>query len=88
LHKAKVGVPFVMPEKVFHVCKVCERYGMRFGRRLLLSQDERAQTMLSRGEPCVAFYHMNSRRRAGENSVRIFVSGWEFREVCRRRAEN
>jgi len=88
LHKAKVGVPFVMPEKVFHVCKVCERYGMRFGRRLLLSQDERAQTMLSRGEPCVAFYHMNSRRRLGENGVRIFVSGWEFREVCRRRAEN
>jgi len=89
LHKAKVGVPFVMPEKVFHVCKVCERYGMRFGRRLLLSQDERAQTMLSRGEPCVAFYHMNSRRHVGEgNGVRIFVSGWEFREPCRRRAEN
>jgi len=88
LHEAKVGVPFVMPEKVFHVCKVCERYGMRFGRRLLLSQDERAQTMLSRGEPCVAFYHMNSRRCVGKNGVRIFVSGWEFREVCRRMAEN
>jgi len=88
LHQAKVGVPFVMPEKVFHVCKICERYGMRFGRRLLLSQDERAQTMLSRGEPCVAFYHMNSRRHVGENGVRIFVSGCEFREVCRRRAEN
>jgi putative mRNA 3-end processing factor len=88
LHEAKVGVPFVMPEKVFHICKVCERYGMRFGRRLLLSQDERAQTMLSRGEPCVAFYHMNSRRCVGKNGVRIFVSGWEFREVCRRMAEN
>jgi putative mRNA 3-end processing factor len=89
LHQAKVGVPFVMPEKVFHFCKVCERHGMRFGRRLLLSQDERAQTMLSRGEPCVAFYHMNSRQRVGEgNGVRIFVSGWEFREPCRKRAEN
>jgi putative mRNA 3-end processing factor len=88
LHKAKVEVPFVMPEKVFHVCKVCERHGMRFGRRLLLSQDERAQTMLSRGEPCVAFYHTNSRRRIGENGVRIFVSGWEFRKACRRRTEN
>lgn len=88
LHEAKVGVPFVMPERVFHVCKVCERYGMRFGRRLLLSRDERARSVLSRGEPCVAFYHMNSRRRVGENGVRIFVSGWEFREPCRKKGKN
>ncbi|UCG44766.1 MAG: exonuclease [Candidatus Bathyarchaeota archaeon] len=89
LHKAKVAVPFVVPERVFHFCKVCERHGMRFGRRLMLSQDERAQTMLRRGEPCVAFYHVKSRRYlAGTKGIRISVSGWEFREVCRRTSEN
>ncbi|UCE29749.1 MAG: exonuclease [Candidatus Bathyarchaeota archaeon] len=89
LHKARVRVPFIMPEKIFHICKVCERYGMRFGRRLLLSRDEEARSMLNRGEPCVGFYHVNSRRPVGNaNGVRVFISGWEFKEACRRRSEN
>ena len=89
LHRAKVAVPFIVPERVFRFCKVCERHGMRFGRRLLLSRDEGAQLMLRRGEPCVAFYHVSSRRHMVEgNGVRIFVSGWEFREACRRRGGN
>lgn len=89
LYRAKVSVPFIVSERVFHFCKVCERHGMRFGRRLLLSRDERAQSMLRRGEPCVAFHHISSRRHMVEGEgVRISVSGWEFREACRRRGEN
>jgi len=78
LYKAKVRVPFVVPEKVFHVSKICERHGMRFGRSLLLSSDAEAELILRRNESCVAFYHMGSRRRVGGDALRVYLSGWEF----------
>jgi len=87
LHKAKVRVPFVVPEKVFHVSKICERHGMRFGRRLLLSSDAEAELILQRNEPCVAFYHMGSRRHVGEDALRVYLSGWEFGSPCRQVGE-
>ncbi|MEM2102052.1 MAG: MBL fold metallo-hydrolase [Candidatus Bathyarchaeia archaeon] len=86
LHTAQVKVPFVMPEKVFHVSKICERHGMRLGRILLSSNDEGKKILQSR-DPCVAFFHMGSKGRVGEDAFRICVSGWEFstpyREVGR-----
>jgi len=82
LHKARVREPFIIPEKVFHVCKICERHGMRLG-RYLLSSDEGAEKIMRGGEPYVAFYHMGSRRYVGKEAFRIYVSGWEFREPCR-----
>ena len=87
LYKAKVGVPFVVPEKVFHVSKICERHGMRFGRRLLLLSDAEAESILQKNEPCVAFYHMVSRRRVGDDALRIYLSGWEFGSPCRQIGE-
>jgi len=87
LHRAKVRVPFIVPETVFHISKICERHGMRFGRRLLLSTDAEAESMLQRNDPCVAFYHMGSRRRVGEDALRIYLSGWEFGSPCRQIGE-
>ena len=84
LHEAGIRVPFVVPEKVLRVSRVCERYGMRFGQRLLLSSSEEAQSMLSHGDSFLAFYHMNSRRHVNEDAFRIYVSGWEFSSPCRR----
>jgi putative mRNA 3-end processing factor len=86
LHEAGVRVPFVMPEKVFHVSKICERYGMRLG-RFLLSTTEHGKAVLDDGGPCVAFYHMGSRRRVGEGAFRVCVSGWEFASACRQIGE-
>jgi len=82
LHDAKVKVPFVLPEKVFHVSKICERYGMRLGRFLLSTSDE-GKTILQKGEPCVAFYHMGSKKHVGLDAFRVCVSGWEFESACR-----
>jgi len=78
LYEAKVKVPFVVPEKVFQVSKVCERHGMRVGRRLLLFSDEGAQSMLCQREPCVVFYHTSSRGKVGKEGLRIYASGWQF----------
>lgn len=88
LHEARVGVPFVVPEKVFRVSSVCERYGMRFGRHLLLSSSEEAQSMLRHGDSFLAFYHMASRKHINDAAFRIYVSGWEFSSPCRMISSN
>jgi len=82
LSDAHVNAPFVAPEKVFHVSKICERHGMRLG-RLSLSTGEEGKAILDEGGPCVAFYHMGSMRRVGENAFRVCVSGWNFTSACR-----
>jgi putative mRNA 3-end processing factor len=82
LHDADVNVPFVMPEKVYNVSKVCERHGMRLGCLTQTSQKE-AKTLLEENLPCVAFYHMNQRGKIGLGNERICVSGWEFHKPLR-----
>jgi putative mRNA 3-end processing factor len=86
LNQSDVTVPFVMPEKVYHVSKVCEQHGMQLG-CLTLSTEKHAKSLLEENLPCVAFYHMNSRGKVGLNNERICVSGWEFHKPCRRVGE-
>src|SRR3990170_1817885 len=45
LHNADVSVPFVMPERVYSLSKVCERHGMHLG-CLTLSTNAEAREML------------------------------------------
>lgn len=87
LHEAGVKAPFVVPERVFHVSKVCERHRMRIG-RLMLSTEKEAKELLERNSSCVAFYHMGSRRKIGSGRFRVCVSGWEFNSAVREVAEN
>lgn len=82
LRNADVEVPFVMPERVFDVTKVCEKHGMRLG-CLSRSTDKEGHELLDGNLPCVAFYHMNQRQHVGLRNSRICVSGWEFRSPCR-----
>jgi putative mRNA 3-end processing factor len=82
LRTADVEVPFVMPERVFDVTKVCEKHGMRLG-CLSRSTDKEGHELLDANLPCVAFYHMNQRQHVGLRNSRICVSGWEFRVPCR-----
>lgn len=86
LRCADVSVPFVVPERVFHVSKVCEQHGMQLG-DLTLSTDTDGQELLDGDLPCVAFYHMNARGSVGLRGSRICVSGWEFRSACRQIGE-
>jgi putative mRNA 3-end processing factor len=83
LTDADVNVPFVMPERVFKMAKVCERHGMRLGCLTPTSLHE-AREMLNENLPCVAFYHMNMRGTVGLDASRISVSGWEFHSACRK----
>ncbi|MCW3984013.1 MAG: MBL fold metallo-hydrolase [Candidatus Bathyarchaeota archaeon] len=82
LRDADVAVPFVMPERVFEVTKVCEKHGMNLG-PISLSTDKEGHQLLDGNLPCVAFYHMNQRQHVGLRNARICVSGWEFQKPCR-----
>ncbi|MGE5187893.1 MAG: exonuclease [Betaproteobacteria bacterium] len=82
LREADVEVPFVMPDRVFEVTKVCEKHGMRLG-CLSLSTEKGGHELLDGNLPCVAFYHMNQRQHVGLRNSRICVSGWEFHKPCR-----
>jgi putative mRNA 3-end processing factor len=82
LRDADVEVPFVMPQRVYEVTKVCIKHGMQLG-CLSLSDDNEGNELLGGNLPCVAFYHMNSRQQVGLRNSRICVSGWEFRSPCR-----
>ena len=86
LHEKGVKAPLVVPEKVFHVSRVCELHGMRLG-RLMLSEEREAKELLERNSPCIAFYHMGSRRKVGQGAFRVYVSGWEFNSPCREIAD-
>ncbi|MGD0644248.1 MAG: MBL fold metallo-hydrolase [Candidatus Bathyarchaeia archaeon] len=82
LRNAEVSVPFVMPERVYQVTKVCEQHGMKLG-CFSLSTDKEGHELLDSNLPCVAFYHMNTRQHVGLHNARICVSGWEFHSPCR-----
>jgi len=86
LHEARVKAPFIVPERVFHVSKACERHGMHLG-RLMLSEKKEAKELLEANSPCIAFYHMRSKSKVGSGSFRVYVSGWEFDSPCRKIAD-
>jgi putative mRNA 3-end processing factor len=87
LRDADVQVPFVMPERVHEVTKVCERHGMNLGCTALSTAPD-GQELLNNNLPCVAFYHMNQRQHVGLRNARICVSGWEFNQPCRQIGEH
>jgi putative mRNA 3-end processing factor len=86
LHETGIKAPFVAPERVFHVSRVCEKHGMRIG-RLMLSEEREARELLEKNAPCIAFYHMGARSKVGRSGFRVYVSGWEFDSPCRETAE-
>jgi putative mRNA 3-end processing factor len=77
LHANQIDAPFIVPEKVFQISKVCECYGMQLGKVLSKNEDE-AKEIAERNVPHVALYPMNSRRYVSKEAFRITVSGWEF----------
>jgi putative mRNA 3-end processing factor len=88
LYEAKIKTPFIVPEKIHRVSKVCERHGMKLGKQLLPFDGEESQSMLNQNAPCVVFYHSYSRRKVEGEALQIRASGWEFRKPCRRIGAN
>ncbi len=77
LRKAQMKTPFIVPEKVHRISKICEKHNMNLG-KYLSSTEEEAQQMVKNKDAYVALYHMGSRRHVGKDAFRVLVSGWEF----------
>jgi putative mRNA 3-end processing factor len=84
LYEAKIKTPFIVPEKIFRVSKVCENHGMKLGINLLQFDGEKAQMMLGQRDSCVVFYHAYSRKKVYGEALRIYASGWQFGKPCRK----
>ncbi len=88
LYEAKIKTPFIVPDKIYEVSKVCEKHGMKLGKQLLQYECEEAQTVLNQNEPSVVFYHSYSRKKIEGEALRIHASGWEFKQPCRKVGAN
>jgi putative mRNA 3-end processing factor len=88
LHEAEIKAPFLVPEKIHRVSRVCERHGMKLGKYLLPFDGEEAKSILAQHEPSVVFYHSYFRKKVEGEALQIHASGWEFRKPCRRIGTN
>lgn len=86
LREAGVKAPFVAPEKIFHISKVCEQHGMHIG-QLILADEKEGKELLNNNSSCIAFYHTNAKTKLEGDVLRVIVSGWEFSKPCRRTGE-
>ena len=88
LYEAKIKPPFIVPERIHRVSKVCEQHGMKLGKQLIPFDGETSQSMLNQNAPCVVFYHSYYRKRVEGEALRICASGWQFGKPCRRVGKN
>jgi len=86
LNNANINVPFLVPENVYNISRVCEKHNMRLG-KLVLQNELQAFTLQEKQDPYIGFYHMHSRNRIGLDNFRICVSGWEFYSATRQTGE-
>ena len=86
LNNANINVPFIVPENVYHISRVCEKHKMRLG-KLVLQNELQAFTLHEKNTPYIGFYHMHSRNHVGLDNFRVCVSGWEFYSAIRQTGE-
>jgi putative mRNA 3-end processing factor len=86
LNSADINVPFIVPENVYRISRVCEKHNMRLG-KLILQNELEAFELHEKHDPYIGFYHMHSRDRIGLDNFRVCVSGWEFYSAIRRTGE-
>jgi putative mRNA 3-end processing factor len=86
LNSANINVPFIVPENVYRISRVCEKHNMRLG-KLMLHNELEAFELHGKHDPYIGFYHMHSRDRIGLDNFRVCVSGWEFYSAIRRTGE-
>jgi putative mRNA 3-end processing factor len=86
LKEADVNCPMIMPSSVFKISKIYEKYGIDLG-HYYLAPSEESNNITKSGEPYMGIYHTASSKRIGEGATKIFLSGWEFEQPCKRVGE-
>jgi putative mRNA 3-end processing factor len=81
LRRGGINVPFILTKRVYLVAKVCEKYGMRFGDHFVVESEEAEEAMKA---PYVGVYHMNQDYQVTGDVAKIYLSGWEFDEPCKK----
>ncbi|MEM2924189.1 MAG: MBL fold metallo-hydrolase [Methanocellales archaeon] len=82
LRRNGITLPVIMPERVYQVAKICERYGMKLGEYFAVTSDEAMEAM--KNEYFIGIYHASSWRKIGNHATKIYLSGWEFQKPVRK----
>ncbi len=84
LRKRGVEEPFVMPQRVYRITRIAEKYGYAID-NYYLDTSISGKEIISRGRGYIYFAHMaRARYRRLDGVVNVILSGWEFREPVRR----
>ncbi len=84
LRRGGVEEPFVMPEKIYRVTRIAEKYGYMID-NYYMDTSISGKEIMARGRGYIYFAHMaRARYRRLSGVSNIVLSGWEFREPVRR----
>lgn len=86
LRKAGITAPIVMPNRVYRVTKICEKYGMQLGEYFSITDEKGVEAMKSGN--FIGIYHIGSRAIEKEGVTKLVLSGWEFRSPYRKTGHN
>ncbi|OYT49043.1 MAG: exonuclease [Desulfurococcales archaeon ex4484_42] len=75
-----IETPYIVPLKHYKLCKIAERFGLRFGDYVLAGTDEALDIM--KDDWYIYFSHMG--RRITSLGNHVILSGWEFSRPFRR----
>ncbi len=75
-----IEAPYIVPLKHYKLCKIAERFGLRFGDYVLAGTDEALDIM--KDDWYIYFSHMG--RRITSLGNHVILSGWEFSRPFRR----
>ncbi len=77
-----VDAPYIVPLKHYKLCRVAERYGLKFGEYILAGTREAEEVM--RDEWFIYFAHISNSKVINNRGNHIILSGWEFKYPLRR----
>jgi putative mRNA 3-end processing factor len=84
LKKFDINVPVVVPDKVYEIAAISEKYGMKLAKYYLSTSDDGRAL---RKERHIGVYHIGSSKYVGEGAFKIKLSGWQFSSVYRKVSE-
>ncbi|MCP2520367.1 MBL fold metallo-hydrolase [Candidatus Aminicenantes bacterium AC-335-B20] len=85
--REKLSVPILLPNKIYYMAKVCEKYNLKLGEYILVESEE-GQRITKGKEPFLALFHSKSYNNIPSYGIKINLTGWEFEKPIKRAGEN
>jgi len=85
LHHGGIEAPVVLPKRIYEVAKLYKDREAKLGDYYQLGTTVAKEAMK---HPYIGIYHLRSAERFQEKGTRIYLSGWEFEQACKKVGED